>query len=183
MLVVVLGDMHIPQRALDVPAAFKKMLTPNKVQRILCTGNLTSKEAMDYLRTITPEIHIVKGDFDEGRDTPEYQVVKLGSWKVGIIHGHQIVPWGDKQSLAMWQRKLDVDVLIYGGTHQYKTFEFEGKLFINPGSITGAFSVLDSDVTPTFVLMDIIDTKIVTFVYQLEGDDLKVKKKEFNKPA
>ena len=43
----------------------------------------------------------------------------------------------------MWQRRLDVDVLVYGGTHQHVTFEHEGKFFVNPGSITGAFSLLD----------------------------------------
>ena len=43
----------------------------------------------------------------------------------------------------MWQRKLDVDVLVHGATHQYGTFEKEGKFFVNPGSITGAFSFLN----------------------------------------
>lgn len=45
----------------------------------------------------------------------------------------QVVPWGDKESLAMWQRRLDVDVLVHGGTHQYGVFEAEGKFFVNPG--------------------------------------------------
>eukprot|EP00997_Jenningsia_sp_PLL12_P007522 NODE_4172_length_689_cov_108.073437_g3541_i0.p2 GENE.NODE_4172_length_689_cov_108.073437_g3541_i0~~NODE_4172_length_689_cov_108.073437_g3541_i0.p2 ORF type:complete len:84 (-),score=17.20 NODE_4172_length_689_cov_108.073437_g3541_i0:105-356(-) len=81
----------------------------------------------------------------------------------------------------MWQRRLDVDVLIYGSTHQYKAFENEGKFYINPGSITGAFSYLDSEVVPSFVLMDINDNHLVNYVYQLEGDEVKVKKKEFTK--
>ena len=35
---------------------------------------------------------------------------------------------------------MDVDIVVYGGTHQFEAFEREGKLFINPGSATGAFS-------------------------------------------
>eukprot|EP01011_Urceolus_sp_BLP5_P000350 TRINITY_DN1302_c0_g1_i1.p1 TRINITY_DN1302_c0_g1~~TRINITY_DN1302_c0_g1_i1.p1 ORF type:complete len:195 (+),score=56.80 TRINITY_DN1302_c0_g1_i1:40-624(+) len=184
MLVLVTGDLHIPHRANDLPAKFKKLLTPGKIQHILCTGNLNGKEAENMLKQICSEIVCVKGDFDEPtvcKDTPESVVVKLGGFRIGLVHGHQVIPWGDKESLAMWQRKLDVDVLIYGGTHRYTTFEYEGKFFINPGSITGAFANLDTDVVPSFVLMDITNDKLVNYVYQLEGDELKVKKKEFTK--
>jgi|UniRef100_A0A7S4FFQ8 vacuolar protein sorting-associated protein 29 len=186
MLVLVTGDLHIPHRAADLPAKFKKMLTPGKIQHILCTGNLCSKDAENYLRQICSDVNCVKGDFDDpsmSKDTPEYVVVKLGNFRIGVIHGHQVVPWGDRESLAIWQRRLDVDVLVYGGTHQYVTFEYEGKFFVNPGSITGAFSCLDGDVVPTFVLMDINENRLTNFVYQLEGDELKVKKKEFTKPS
>lgn len=31
-----------------------------------------------------------------------------------------MVPWGDPQALSMLQRKLDVDILITGHTHEYK---------------------------------------------------------------
>eukprot|EP00992_Anisonema_acinus_P011953 TRINITY_DN7789_c0_g1_i2.p1 TRINITY_DN7789_c0_g1~~TRINITY_DN7789_c0_g1_i2.p1 ORF type:complete len:184 (-),score=37.35 TRINITY_DN7789_c0_g1_i2:52-603(-) len=181
MLVLVVGDLHIPHRAHDLPHKFKKMLAPGKIQHILCTGNLNSKEGLEILRNICSDIHHVKGDFDEGKDVPDVQVVKLGFFRIGLIHGHQVVPWGDRESLAMWQRKLDVDVLIFGGTHKYETFEFEGKFFINPGSITGAFSNLSSEVTPAFVLIDINGNQLVNYIYQLEGDEVKVKKKEFTK--
>ena len=65
------------------------------------------------------------------------------------------MPWGDSESLAMFQRKLDCDILISGSTHKFKAEEVDGKYFINPGSITGAFSGTDPDPTPSFVLMDI----------------------------
>jgi predicted phosphodiesterase len=37
-LVLVLGDMHIPHRAATIPEKFKRMLVPNKMQHVLCTG-------------------------------------------------------------------------------------------------------------------------------------------------
>jgi putative phosphoesterase len=49
---------------------------------------------------------------------------------------------GDRESLAMLQRQLDVDILVTGHTHKFETFEFQGKLFINPGSATGAWGSL-----------------------------------------
>ena len=38
-----LGDLHIPHRASDLPAKFKSMLVPGKIQHIICTGNLCIK--------------------------------------------------------------------------------------------------------------------------------------------
>ncbi|KAL0476805.1 vacuolar protein sorting protein VPS29 [Acrasis kona] len=184
MLVLVIGDLHIPHRTHDLPEQFKTMLVPGKIQHILCTGNLCTKEVYDYLKTIAPDLHVVKGDFDEklkGIDTPDFKVIQLGQFKIGIIHGHQVVPLGDKESLAMWQRKLDVDVLVSGYTHEHKAYEYENKFFVNPGSATGAYTPLAQKVTPTFVLMDIQNTTIDNYVYQFEDNEVRVKKKVFVK--
>ncbi|XP_019354684.2 uncharacterized protein LOC106738019 isoform X2 [Alligator mississippiensis] len=65
MLVLVLGDLHIPHRCSSLPAKFKKLLVPGRIQHILCTGNLCTKESYDYLKTLTADVHVVRGDFDE----------------------------------------------------------------------------------------------------------------------
>jgi vacuolar protein sorting-associated protein 29 len=49
-LVLVLGDFHIPHRAASIPEKFQRMLVPNKMQHILCTGNLVTKEQYEELR-------------------------------------------------------------------------------------------------------------------------------------
>lgn len=64
-LVLVLGDLHIPHRCNSLPARFKKLLVPGKIQHILCTGNLCTKESFDYLKTLASDVHVVRGDFDE----------------------------------------------------------------------------------------------------------------------
>ena len=55
--------------------------------------------------------------------------------------------------------KLDVDVLCYGGTHRFDAFEYENKFFVNPGSVTGAFSTgwvaEGEEMVPSFCLMDV----------------------------
>jgi vacuolar protein sorting-associated protein 29 len=65
VLVLIIGDLHIPHRIHDLPLKFKKLLVPGKIQQILCTGNVCDKETFDYLRTISPDVHVVKGDYDE----------------------------------------------------------------------------------------------------------------------
>ncbi|KAF3845102.1 hypothetical protein F7725_008265 [Dissostichus mawsoni] len=142
-LVLVLGDLHIPHRCNTLPAKFKKLLVPGKIQHILCTGNLCTKESYDYLKTLAGDVHIVRGDFDE--------------------------------------RQLDVDILISGHTHKFEAFENENKFYINPGSATGAYSPLESNIIPSFVLMDIQASTVVTYVYQLIGDDVKVERIEYKK--
>ncbi|KAL9654935.1 hypothetical protein ABK040_008725 [Willaertia magna] len=182
VLVLVIGDLHIPHRASDLPEQFKTLLVPGKIQHVFCTGNLCSKDMYEYLKTISPDVHVVKGEFDEqlkGVPLKEYEVVELGQFKIGLIHGHQVVPWNDKEALAMWQRKLDVNVLISGQTHEHRAYEYQGKFFVNPGSATGAFSPLTEEVIPTFVLMDVQGSTIVNYIYQLEEDEVRVKKKEF----
>ncbi len=74
---------------------------------------------------------------------PEQKVVTVGQFKIGLIHGHQVIPWGDMASLALLQRQLDVDILISGHTHKFEAFENENKFYINPGSATGAYSPLE----------------------------------------
>ena len=89
--------------------------------------------------SLAPNVHVVRGDFDDDTSFPDNKVIQIGQFKIGLIHGHQIVPWGDAHSLAMIQRQLDVDILITGNTHRNEVNEYEGKWFINPGSITGAY--------------------------------------------
>jgi vacuolar protein sorting-associated protein 29 len=112
---------------------------------------------------------------------PEQKVVTVGQFRIGLTHGHQIIPWGDKESLAMLQRQLDVDVLITGHTHEFEAFEEDNKFFVNPGSATGAYSPMKHSTTPSFVLMDIQTATITTYIYKLVDNDLKVERMEYSK--
>jgi vacuolar protein sorting-associated protein 29 len=65
VLVLIIGDLHIPHRAHDLPAKFRKLLVPGKIQQILCTGNVCDRETYEYLRTIAGDVYVVRGDYDE----------------------------------------------------------------------------------------------------------------------
>jgi vacuolar protein sorting-associated protein 29 len=70
---------------------------------------------------------------------------------------------------------MDVDVLLWGGTHKFEAYELEGKFFVNPGSATGAFSnswlAITEEPTPSFCLMDVQGDVLVLYVYQLRTDE------------
>jgi len=76
---------------------------------------------------------------------------------------------------------LDCDILITGHTHKFEAYEQEGKFYVNPGSATGAYSALESEITPSFILMDIQSGTVVTYVYQLVDGEVKVDRIEFKK--
>lgn len=138
---------------------------PGRIQHILCTGNLCTKETYDYLKTLASDVHVVKGDFDEVCESvtwvpgillthpfdfqqnlnyPDQKVVTVGQFRIGLCHGHQVIPWGDPQSLSLIQRQLDVDILITGHSHKFEAYEHEGHFYINPGSATGAYGPLET---------------------------------------
>nr|XP_023907911.1 vacuolar protein sorting-associated protein 29-like [Quercus suber] len=168
-LVLVLGDLFIPDRAIDIPAKFKKLLTPGKIGQILCLGNLTSPSVYAFLRQLAPDLQLVKGDFDipltatappapyaqpgngpgaapeAGFPIPTAlsKVVTHGSLRIGFTHGDSIIPPGDPDALLIAARQMDVDVLCWGGTCKFEAYEMEGKFFVNPGSTTGAVSWID----------------------------------------
>ncbi len=180
-LALVLGDLHIPHRAADIPEKFQKMLVPNKMKHVLCTGNLVNKQELDNLKALAPNVHVVRGDFDEDTSLPEHKIVTIGQFKIGLIHGHQIVPWGDHGSLAMMQRQLDVDILISGHTHKKEVTCQNGKWYMNPGSITGSYSSMCTEVLPSFILLAIQGAKVVTYVYEIKDGEVAVQKSTFEK--
>ncbi|KAI0011742.1 vacuolar protein sorting-associated protein [Xylariaceae sp. FL0662B] len=193
-LILVIGDLHIPDRALDIPAKFKKLLSPGKIGQTLCLGNLTDRHTYEYLRTIASDLKIVKGRMDvEAASLPLSQVVTHGALRVGFLEGFTLVS-AEPDLLLAEANRLDVDVLCWGGTHRFDAFEYMDKFFVNPGSATGAYSTAWTkdpeglDIVPSFCLMDVQGISLTLYVYQLRKDDngvenVAVEKVTYTKPV
>jgi vacuolar protein sorting-associated protein 29 len=175
-LVLIIGDLHIPQRSVDLPEKFKELLVPGKVQHVLCTGNIGNREHTDWLKSLASNVHLVRGDFDEGNSLPEQKVVQIGDWKIGLIHGHQVIPWGSMEALANFQRMLDCDLLVSGHTHVSSIKDYDGKHFINPGSATGAYSPLANDVKASFIIVALQGRDATSFLYEFADGNVSVAK-------
>ncbi|RDA87210.1 hypothetical protein CP532_2538 [Ophiocordyceps camponoti-leonardi (nom. inval.)] len=192
-LILVIGDLHIPDRALDLPPKFKKLLAPGKIGQTLCLGNLTDKHTYEYLRSVAPDLKMVKGRFDvEASSLPLTQVVTHGGIRIGFLEGFTIVS-SEPDLLLAEANRLDVDVLCWGGTHRFDAFEYMDKFFVNPGSATGAYcngwDLKDGESpTPSFCLMDVQGISLTLYVYQLRTDDkgndnVAVEKVTYTKPV
>ncbi|AOW05681.1 Metallo-dependent phosphatase-like protein [Yarrowia lipolytica] len=168
MLVLAIGDLHIPDRAIDVPTKFKKLLVAGKISQVLCLGNLTDKQTLDWLGSISPDLQLIRGDQDSQPSSLIYnslprsldlevpggtnaskiyaglslfKTVQHGELKIGITAAHNTLSLHDPDTQLIIARQLDVDILICGGAHRVEAFELDGKFFVSPGSATGAFSV------------------------------------------
>ncbi|OMJ11372.1 Vacuolar protein sorting-associated protein 29, partial [Smittium culicis] len=178
---------------------------PGKIQKIICTGNACDQASYNYLKAICPDIEMVLGDYDEyylgsfskndssaeqniakspkvSSSYPSSKIIQIEDFKVGIIHGHQLVPGnGDVDTLVSVARHMGVDVLCSGNTHRFEANEEDNRFFINPGSATGAFSAYEMNPTPSFVLMDINHDHITAYVYQLVNDEVRIDRFEYSK--
>lgn len=163
MLTLAIGDFFIPDRVIELPPKFCKLLAPNapsypsnpKISQVLCLGNITqSASTLRFLHDLSPSFHIVRGEFDNynilsqqlahlGNKTdnhlPFYKVVTADNFRIGITSGYQDVPRHDPLLLLTFAREIDVDILISGGAHHIEAYTLDGKFFINPGSATGSF--------------------------------------------
>ncbi|KXX74278.1 Vacuolar protein sorting-associated protein 29 [Madurella mycetomatis] len=195
-LILVIGDLHIPDRALDIPAKFKKLLSPGKIAQTLCLGNLTDRSTYEYLRSIAPDLKMVRGRMDvEATSLPLTQVVTHGAGlRIGFLEGFTLVS-DEPDVLLAEANKLDVDVLCWGGTHKFECFEYMDKFFINPGSATGAFTTdwvapdpEGEEAVPSFCLMDVQGISLTLYVYQLRkgengAENVAVEKVTYTKPV
>ena len=166
-LVLIISDLFIPLRTPDIDTQFKSILVPNKIQHVLCLGNIGNQAAFDYLHSLSSDFHVIKGDYDINRDLPEKKSVQIGNFRIGMIHGHQIIPMDDLEILANVQRELDCDILASGFTHQLSVNTKEGKLYINPGSLSGALCPLVEDSIPSFILMALQGEEAIIYSYVL----------------
>ncbi|RCK55918.1 Vacuolar protein sorting-associated protein 29 [Candida viswanathii] len=162
MLTLAIGDLFIPARSIDLPPKFRKLLAPqpnstpsnSKINQVICLGNITNSDStLQFLTNISPQFNLVRGEFDnptilaqQSTSPNKYNTIPLcnkfvhDNLKIGYTNGYQVVPRGDPLALAAIARDLDVDVLIWGGTHKVEAYTLDGKFFINPGSATGALS-------------------------------------------
>ena len=51
------------------------------------TGNVGDRESLDWIRSLSSNVHITRGDF-EGAEFPENKTVQVSDWNIGLVHGH-----------------------------------------------------------------------------------------------
>ena len=180
-IVLLVGDMLVPQRISDISEKFKSLITPNKINHVLCLGNMGSTESYDWLKSLSNNYHCVKGDYDLDESLPDKKCVQIGEFKIGMIHGHQIIPSGDIDSLSDIQRQLGCNILVSGFTHELNVKVKDNFLYLNPGSISGAFSPSIKDNSPSFILLALQGDIAILYLYILDNmsNNFEVKKYEY----
>lgn len=78
---------------------------------------------------------IVKGNCDFDFKMQDAQVFILNDLKILLVHGHRQGVKRGLDRLVSLAKTFDVDICIYGHTHEMKIDKIDGITFINPGSL------------------------------------------------
>ncbi len=111
------------------------------VDLIVHTGDFVALEVHEGLRRLG-EVKAVQGNMDSieiKSILPEKELIIVNGKKIGVIHGS-----GPPQGIERRIRDQfeDVDVILYGHTHDAKNEVIEGVLFFNPGSARQSYGIL-----------------------------------------
>ncbi|OPX59921.1 MAG: Phosphodiesterase [Methanobacterium sp. PtaB.Bin024] len=134
MLIGVISDTHIPERAESIPEIVFEVF--QDVDLILHAGDLVSLSVKKQLESMKPTV-CVQGNMDRyiGLKLPQRKKLDLEGIKIGLTHG-EVYPRGDTQQLRYIGLEMDVEVLITGHTHWSFIKELPDMLLLNPGSPT-----------------------------------------------
>jgi putative phosphoesterase len=174
-----IGDAHIPHRAREIPSKIYEKLDTLTREHLFnytfFTGDvIDAPQFLDFLKLRTKQDFFrVIGNMDYyggNRDAPVFQKLKLSNQlSIGMTHGSQISPRGDHGQLEILAMENDYNILISGHTHKEEiTLTKNGILLINPGSVTGAWSFVASQI-PSFTVIDVNENadQIKVILYRL----------------
>jgi putative phosphoesterase len=138
MKIGVLSDTHL-HSATDLPQDIVRAFTD--VDLIVHTGDFVALAVLEGLRKIV-EVKAVRGNMDSAEIRsilPEKELLFVNGKRIGVMHGSG-GPWGIENRVR--GQFGDVDVILYGHTHQAKNELIEGVLFFNPGEARSSYGIL-----------------------------------------
>ncbi|MFH0813468.1 MAG: metallophosphoesterase family protein [Pseudomonadota bacterium] len=132
MKIGVISDTHLRDYSPELKRTVDTYF--HDVDMILHAGDIVDMNVLDVF--LPKQVEAVAGNMDPFTVTkhlPEKKVIKVGHYKIGLIHG-----WGAPIGLEDRIRKKfkDIDCLVYGHTHYPVNRIIDGVLFFNPGSPT-----------------------------------------------
>ena len=138
MRIGVLADTHVSSFA-ELPD--KMVTTLAEVDMIIHAGDFTTKNVLDRLKQLG-EVSAVYGNMDSNelkRTLPEREVLTVGGKRLGVTHG-----WGSPYGIEDRVSSLfsDVDIIVFGHSHQPLNEVIHGILFFNPGQARNSFGIL-----------------------------------------
>jgi uncharacterized protein len=136
MKIGVISDTHITNTEGEIP---KKILNEFKnVDMIIHAGDLITLRVLDELRSVCNNVTAVYGNMDshEVRQVlPEKEILKVGKFRIGVMHG-QGSPSKIIEFLGSIFKDSEVDIVIFGHSHESFNEKVGNILFFNPGSAT-----------------------------------------------
>ncbi|MHA1907063.1 MAG: YfcE family phosphodiesterase [Candidatus Thorarchaeota archaeon] len=177
--ILVFGDTHIPSRRDSIPDDFYKHIKDTKYDFALITGDLIREEDMKAALPPLPRYFVVRGNMDYSTSAHGFhEKVQIESFNILLIHGTQLRPRGNIKQLWEIADNVRAHVAVHGHTHQAAIDLYKDKLFLNPGTISGATGGWGGRGNASFIELDAEGDEIIVTLYQT--DWTKTKESEAN---
>ena len=138
MRIGVLSDTHVHALS-DIPNSILMQLS--EVDLIVHAGDFTDLAVLEGLRELG-EVKAVCGNMDSimlKQILPLKEIFMAGGKRIGLVHGSG-GPWDIVERTR--QMFDDVDIIIYGHSHESHNGIVQGVLLFNPGPARKSFGIL-----------------------------------------
>ncbi len=133
--VAVIADTHLKTMKKPLPRILYQSLVG--VDAIFHCGDIQHQDLLSELEGIAP-VYVVKGNGDrEGTlvNLQEKRIVEINGYKIGIFHGHGEHGKTIDRAFNSFRHE-DVDIILFGHSHQPLLQTKSGIMMLNPGSPT-----------------------------------------------
>lgn len=135
----------------------------------LITGDLVREQDM---RAALPQLPVhsffVTGNMDYGHDYNFREQIQIESFNILLLHGTEIRPRGSIEQFWKICTDADADIGIQGHTHRTGIDLFRGKLFLNPGTVSGATGGWRGRDDASFIELVVSDTELEVILYKTD---------------
>ncbi|MFX0107120.1 MAG: YfcE family phosphodiesterase [Candidatus Hodarchaeota archaeon] len=179
--VLIFGDAHIPSRRDSIPDSFHKTIEETDYDLALVTGDLVSENDMRAALPPLPECYIVQGNMDYGGTHDFHRIIPIDNLSILLIHGTQLRPRGSIKQLREIVDNVGADIAIHGHTHKPAIDLYSERLFLNPGTISGATGGWSGRLDASFMEADVSESKVEVRLHVTNWKVAKVSQMRFCK--
>ncbi len=180
--VLVFGDTHIPSRRDSIPEAFYEQISKSKYDMALITGDLVREHDMRQALPPLPRSFIVRGNMDySASEHNHHEQIQLGCFNTLLLHGTQLRPRGNIHQLWEIATNIGADIGIHGHTHAATIDLYKDKLFLNPGTISGATGGWGGRQEASFIEIEVAEKVLIVTLHRSNWDVVKTSEIAFVK--
>ena len=166
--VLVLGDAHIPSRRDSIPKEFFQYIEDQEYDIALITGDLVRESDFRNALPPLPKSYFVVGNMDYGSTHNFHERIPLDDFSFLLLHGTQIRPRGNIEQLWEILMQIDGDVAVHGHTHKAAIDLYKDRVFLNPGTVSGATGGWSGRTDASFIEMEILRNEMKVTLHQTD---------------
>ena len=179
--ILVFGDAHIPSRRDSIPEAFYNHIQQTTYDLALITGDLVREPDMRAALPPLPRSFIVVGNMDYSSQYNFHEQVQIDEFKILLLHGTQLRPRGNIKQLWEIVQEIEADLAIHGHTHTASIDLYKERLFLNPGTISGATGGWAGRIDASFMELEVNRKDLLVKLFHTDWKVMKESSVRFQK--